>query len=206
MPYTALRVTDKGIVLFTQHARRLESAGPGALLALRQLAATGKPGVYAIWADDGGTLRIEARGGSRLHDGMPVRWQPSPLAMSSGAQAKAASPNLYDAVREPGIATLLTSSDGMQIHESCSAAVLGWDGDRLVCVPADTPRIWSTAETAVRENMPTRNVPLPVDDPSMPLVLVNAVKGVCTIDVPGRAPFPKAVVQQLEALFARLTE
>lgn len=206
MPYTTLRMTEKGIVLFALHARRLESAGPGALLALRQFAATRRPGTYAVWADDSGTLRVEARSGSRLHDGMPTRWLPSPMAMSSGVRAKTASPNPYDAVRAPGIATLLTSADGTQIYESCSTSVLGWNGERLVCVPADAPRISSTAEMAVRENMPTHSAPLRVDDMSMPLVLINAVKGVCTIDVPGRPMFPSTVVQQLKELFVCLTE
>ena len=206
MPYTTLRVTERGVVLFDLHARRLAAAGAAAQIALQRFAASATPGVYAIWAE-AREFRVEARPGSRLVDGMPVRFLPSPFAEPRGSWrgpfAKPASPCAYDALRTAGIATLLTSHDGAEIFESCSAAVLGWDGSRFLCVPRDRPRVESTAETAVREHLATLEMSLRADE-AIPLVLVNAVKGPCTVAVPGRAPVPDEVIQQLEALFSRL--
>jgi len=82
--------------------------------------------------------------------------------------------------------------------------VLGWDGERLVCVPADRPRVWSTAEAAVREHLPVSEVPIAVDS-AMPLLLVNAVRGSSAVDLPGRDAFPSRVRVEIECLFRRFT-
>ena len=207
MPYTLLRVAAGGVVLLDQHAQRLAGSDAGALGAVREdlarLARGSGAGVYAVWAGAGG-LRVERRGETQLADGMPARFIQSPFAHRAGTFPKPSPPCAYDECRVPGVEALLTSADGAEILESCRAAVLGWDGARLLCVPDDRPRVLSTAEAAVRENLPYRESPLPVDDP-MPLLLVNAVKGPCAVAVAGRRPFPAQAIREVEALFGGLS-
>ena len=124
--YTTLRVTEAGVVLYAAHRERL---GSDTQLAFDRFAATATPGVYAVSAE-GGVLDVVRRAGSRLFDGIPTRHLPSPLAPGRGALAKPAPPCPYDAVRTQGCATLLTDESGAEILESCSAAVLTWDGRR----------------------------------------------------------------------------
>lgn len=191
MPYTLLRVTEGGIVACDAHVSRLRGSRPFSRLC-RALAV----GVWAVWAD-GQDARFEARGESRLSDGMPVRLAVSPIAGTDGPIVKPAPPSPYDGVRVPGVATLLTTRDGAEILEACSAAVVGWDGDRFVHVPDDRPRVWSTAEATLRATLPFRSRPLrPAED--LPLVLVNAVRGTCAVDLPGRVPFPAEARRALE--------
>ncbi len=197
MAYTLLRVTGAGVALLAGHRRRL-AAEPGAdLAAFDDFARTAAPGVYAVTLHRGG-LHAEARPGSRLFDGVPVRFAPSPAAGSPGPFAKPAPPCLYDAVRVPGVATILTTADGYEILEACVAAVLGFDGRAFVAVPGDRPRVLSVAEDAVRATLPVREAPLLVAD-ALPLVLVNAVKGPCRAAFPGRPPFPDAAFAALAA-------
>jgi len=193
--YTLLRVTADGVVLRDLHAQRLAPEGGPALAAFARFAADAAPGVYAVRCS-GDDIAAEARAGSRLFDGIPVRVARSPFADRAGPFPKPAPPCAYDAVRADGVATLLTSADGAAILETCSSAVLGWDGERFLCVPGDRPRVWSTAEQAVRAHLPFG---------AAPLLLVNAVKGPCTVTAPGRAPFPEAAVRDIERLFVRLT-
>jgi hypothetical protein len=134
---------------------------------------------------------------------MPVRRLVSPFAARRGAFPKPGPPNAYDAVRLPGVATLLTSSDGSEIFESCVAAVLGWDGARFVCVPEDRPRVASVAEAAVRAALPWVRAPLRVAE-RLPLVLLNAVAGPCSVRT-GRPPVPADVMQLLKRLLQRST-
>jgi len=117
---------------------------------------------------------------------------------------KPSSPSPYDAVREEGVATLLTSPDGAEIYEACSTAVLGWDGGRIVCVPAGRPRVWSTAEHAVREHLAVVEAPI-LTASAAPLLLVNAVKGTSVIADRARAEYPPDVRAGIERLFASLT-
>lgn len=202
--YTLLRVTERGVVLLDYHLRRLGADQPGpSRKALLAFFASVRPGVWAVWVK-GGAVRAEARPGSRLAEGMPVRLLPSPLAPGSGLVAKPASPGSYDAVRAEGVATLLTSPDGCEIWEACSAAVLGWDGAHLVVPPLDRPRVWSTAEAAVREHLLAVEAALPAHSP-MPLLLLNAVKGTCLPDIPGRGRFPADIRDRIDRLLARLT-
>ncbi|MBN1962328.1 MAG: hypothetical protein JW841_15450 [Deltaproteobacteria bacterium] len=203
MPYTSLRLTERGIVLKDFHMRRLQAAGPNADAALEQLAKDKKPGCYSVWAEDK-VWRIEPRGESRLYDGMPIRYLPSPLLGKVGPCAKTASPNPYDAVRTLGIATLLTSANGEEIFESCSAAVIGWDGNQFICVPENNPHVWSTSEAAIRKYMPFISAPIKISD-TFPVILVNAIKGVCTITTTDRQDMPQKVIKQLEELFLDLT-
>ena len=206
MPYTLLLLTKAGIVLRDPHLRRLGLDAPGASRAreaFSRFAARASPGPWAVWHEDG-ALRTEPRPGTRLREGMPVRFRISPLAGGSGPVPKSAPPSAYDAVRMPGVSTLLTSSDGAEIYEACSAAVVGWDAERLVCAPFDRPRVQSTAEAAVREHLPFVEAPLLVAS-RMPLLLVNALKGPCEVHLPGRDAFPAQARGWIERLFLALT-
>ena len=202
MRYTTLRVTEAGIVLHDFHVERLAPEGPAGLAAFARFAREATPGVYGV-AVAGGELRAERRTGSSLVEGMPVRFALSPFAAQRGAFPKPGPPSAYDGVRLPGVATLLTSSDGSEIHESCVAAVLGWDGTHFVGVPEDRPRVASVAEAAVRATLPFVRSPLRTDD-RLPLVLLNAVAGPCTVGT-GRPPVPAAAVMLLTQVLQRST-
>ena len=206
--YTLLVVTGDGIVLHDYHRRRLDPGGDAAAVAafaaaFARFAREARPGVFAVRVGADGALRAESREGSRLREGMRARLLVSPLAGRQGTVPKPAAPSPYDAVRADGVATLLTSADGSEIYEACVAAVLGWDGERLVCVPGDRPRVWSTAEAAVREHLPVREAPLAVRART-PLLLVNAVRGTCEVALQGRDAFPAGVRAELERLFRSL--
>jgi hypothetical protein len=187
MRYTTLRVATAGVVLYDFHVERLAPEGPAGLAAFARFAREATPGIYGVAVVDG-ELRVERLTGSRLVAGMPVRQRVSPFAALRGAFPKPGPPNAYDTVRLAGVATLLTSSDGAEIYESCVAAVLGWDGTRFVCVPEDRPRVASLSEAAVRAVLPCVRAPLRTDD-RLPLILLNAVAGPCAVDT-GRPPVP----------------
>jgi hypothetical protein len=223
--YTRLRLTEDGIVLCAYHLRRLGLSEPEVAVAppgqgtvgdgradtvlpaldrFARFARTSRPGVWAVWVDAAGNVRAEPAGESALRDGLPVRSAPSPLVGIRGPVPKPASPSPYDAVRREGAATVLVSGDGREIYEACRAAVVGWDGERIVCVPPDRPRVWSTAESAVRDHLAVREAPLLVAADT-PLLLVNAVAGTCAVEVPGRMAFPTRARETIDDLFARLT-
>ncbi len=201
MSYTLLRIVPAGVVLWDCHLRRL-APDERAEGALRRFGREAEAGVWAVTLTPGHDLVAARRAGSRLGDGMSVRTRVSPFAGGAGRFPKPRPPCAYDAVRAPGIATLLTSSDGAEIYEACSAAVLGWDGTGLVCAPADRPRVRSVAEEAIRDHLRVREEPLLPG--RLPLLLVNAVVGTCSPATPGGA-FPGAARQEIEGLFARLT-
>jgi len=203
MSYTTLRITDAGVVLHSGHRERLAPAGHAALTAFDRFAASAAPGIYSLRAE-GDRLAITALAASRLIDGMPTRARVSPLTHLRGAQPKPASPCSYDTVRQEGVATLLTSSDGSEIYEACVAAVIGWDGARLVCVPSDRPRVASVTEAALRLGLPFVEAPLLVAD-TLPLALINAVKGVCEVELPNRAALPQDVLATMRSLLAATT-
>jgi hypothetical protein len=206
MRYTVLLKRDAGVVLLEYHRRRLlgdGGAGTGAPFA--RVARESPAGVWAVWVDDRGAVHSEPRVGTRLFEGMPVRSVPTPVPARAGRFPKEPpAPSAYEAVRTAGVATLLTSADGDEILEGCVAAVLAWDGRRIVVPPADRPRGWSTAEEAVREHLSVTEAPIRAAGP-WPLLLVNAVKGSCAVTVPGRAPFPPAVRAEIDRLFESLT-
>jgi hypothetical protein len=99
---------------------------------------------------------------------------------------------------------LLTSPDGAEIYEACSAAVVGWDGSRIICSPEDRPRVWSTAEMAIREHLPVQEAPIRLR--AMPLLLVNAVKGTCGLDPKVGGDFPAQARQTIEEVLCSLTK
>ncbi len=197
--YTVLRVAEGGRVpLFDAHVRRLGAASRG---ALRSFTHTAPPGVYrALWS--GVTLTTEPRPSSRLVEGMPTRFATSPFAQRRGRFAKPPPPSLYDSVRVPGTSTLLTSNDGRELYESCSASVLSWDGEELVLAPLDAPGVASLAEEAVVRALPHHRERLLVVDDA-PLLLINAVAGTCSIAVPGRRTFPPDVRARIDAVLNR---
>lgn len=202
MPYTLLRVTQAGVVLCDYHLRRLELETRASRDAFLRFADGASPGVWAVWAEEG-NLRAEPRPGSRLRDGAPVRTLPSPVLDRGAALPKPAPPGPYAAVRAAGVSTLLTSADGLEIFEASSAAVVGWDGDRILCPPRSRPRVWSTSEAAIRDHLPVKEEPLsPASDA---LLLVNAVKGTCSLDAPHGRAFPADVRRRIDELFAELT-
>ncbi len=206
LSYTLLLLTPDGVLLRDLHLRRLGLNAPGATRARQafsRFAARASPGPWAVWHEDG-ALRTEPRPGTRLREGMPVRLLPSPLVGRSGPIPKTAPPCVYDAVRMPGVATLLTSPDGVEIYEACSAAVVGWDTGRFVCAPSDRPRVQSTAQAAVREHLPVVEAPLLVAS-GIALLLINALKGPCAVHLPGREAFPREARSRIECLFRSLT-
>jgi hypothetical protein len=180
MSFTTLRVTAAGVVLFDQHARRLGSAA-----ALAAFARTATPGVYRVILE-GERLHATPREESRLRDDLALRLLPSPLPRSAGRIPKPGAPGIYDAVRLPGLATLLTSEDGRELWESCSAAVIAWDGIRLVSPPLDRPRVRSTAEDALDEAGLLTHAPVSTETQS--LLLINALGAV----IPAGSGFPVA--------------
>jgi hypothetical protein len=203
MGYTLLKATAAGIVLRDYHERRM-TRSPACRAAWRRAVAALTPGVWAVWTDGEGRWHTEPRDGSRLYDGIATRQLPSPLVPPAGVTSKPRPPCAYDAVRRIGTATLLTDPGGLEIYEACVAAVVGWNGHRIVAVPAGRPRVWSTAEWAVREHLAVREAPIEAGG-DLPLLLLNAVKGCCEISAPGRPPFPAAVRREIEQLFDSLT-
>ena len=192
MRYTLLTKDASGVLLQPWHARRLAPEGPRVLDAFARFCLDAQAGTWAVSAENGG-ISVEPRGPSRLSDGMPARWMVSPFSTEAGGWfPKPRAPSAYDGVRVAGISTLLTSEDGTEILESCSAAVLAWD-EGWVCVPSDRPRVHSVAEQAIRDSLDVREAPLHRDS-TLPLVLVNAVKGVCTLSVDGRGEVPPHAV------------
>lgn len=198
MSYTALRVTEEGVVLYEEHARRFAPAGERIAAQFQAFAASAKPGIYTLGVVDG-ALVATLRAASRLFDGMPVRFVVSPFASLRGRFPKPAPPNPYNDVRLDGVSTLLTSEDGREIYESCAAAIVGWDGRKLLLPPDDRPRVASVVENALRAGANVEEAPI-LRDSALPLALVNAVKGVCLVDVPGHPPFPVLARETIEVV------
>jgi hypothetical protein len=201
--YSVVRVVDSGVVLFEEHARRMERAGVDALAAYQRFAAQAKPGVYSLsWG--AGRLDVKVRTTVSLFEGMPARFVVSPVAYSTETLPKAPPPNAYSAVRREGVATLLTSADGTEILESCTAAVFSWDGESILLPPDDRPRLLSTAAAAIEARTSCRRLPLRVDA-TAPLGLVNAVCGPVAPNVAGRDPLPSEARRVVEAALTHST-
>lgn len=197
MIWTALRVTPSGVVLHDEHERRLAPAGPAFLRAFRKFAATATPGSWIVRAD-GDALQSE-RFTSSLSDDSPTRTLVSPYAELTGSFSKPSRPSAYHDLRQPGVVTLLTSGNGAELYETCAAALVGWDGSRLVLVPDRTPRVDSTSERFLRRNFDCVRAPLVAAD-SGPILAVNAVKGTCSLAT-SRRPFPDVVRRRIDDAF-----
>lgn len=197
--YTTLAVGPRGVYLRAAHEARLARGDRAVVAAFRAWCATATVGVWALRVR-GGQIEATARAASSLTDGLPASFVVSPFAGSGtpGPFAKPAPPSPYDAVRTPGEATLLTSADGARLWEGSVAALLAWDGHRLVAVPDDTPRVASLAEAHVAAELGVARGRLLVAH-DWPLLLINAVVLTCAPRVAGRAPFPINVRAALHA-------
>lgn len=199
MSYTVLRVIDSGVVLFAEHARRLSADKGKALEAFRAFAQSVAPGVYRVdWRD--GTLHHTLHEGEAPQANQPVRFVVSPFAGAVGLIPKPGPPNAYEAVRVPGVTTLLTSADGGELLESCSAALVGWNGEAFVLPPDDRPHVDSTSVRALRRLFPTVCAPL-LKEGWLPLFVMNAVRGPMALELPGHESIPYAVLKSLERVF-----
>lgn len=194
MIWTALRVVPAGVVFFDDHLRRLGPAGPAVAERFRAFARDASPGAFVLRAV-GDDLEVESFTSS-MRDDAPVRTCVSPFADRTGAFPKPARPSPYHSLRVPGTVTLLTSADGRELFETCTAALLGWDGARLVLVPRDRPRVDATSERFLARAFDCVRRPISSDGDE-PLVAINAVKGTCTLAT-GRAPFPVEVLTAIE--------
>jgi hypothetical protein len=197
--YTVLRVSGAGVLLRAHHARRFSAAGPQALQAFDAFCARATEGIWALRFEHG-ALRAEPRARSRLSPGIGVRYAPSPMVGRTGAFPKP--PGGYEAVRAPGVATLLTDPSGEELYEACSAAVIAWTGRGWIAPPPDRPRVASVAVAALEEaGLLSRGPILRADRP--PLLLLNAVVGACPLD-PNQIPPPppSEVARVAQALWA----
>lgn len=177
---TVLRVLPDGsIPLRRRHQERLGDQAWAAVA--EELVA---PGLYrVVW---NGAVSVHRLARSRLADGQPVRFCPSPI--QRGPVPKPVSPSAWDALRVDDVATLLTDPAGQQLYESCVAAVVAWNGSALVMTPNDTPRVASLAEAALGANEAMFREPLLVES-NWPLLLINAV-AVAEPSMPHRGRFP----------------
>jgi hypothetical protein len=188
MSYTVLRVTEGGVVLFDAHQSRFEVAGENAVQGFLLFAAEARPGIYSLtWR--GGVLDVVERATTSLFEGIPVRHAISPFAGSGQRLVKTPPPNPYQALRQAGTATLLTSATGDEIYESCTAAVIGWSGHRFVAPPQDRPCLDSTALRILDAAGALERGPI-LRESRACLALVNAVAGLVVPMAPGRDPFP----------------
>jgi len=81
MPYTLLRIVPGGVVLCGYHLRRLGlEPGTAAYRELARWAGESAPGVFAVRVE-GECVRAEARGESRLVEGIATRFAVSPAAV-----------------------------------------------------------------------------------------------------------------------------
>lgn len=195
MSYTTLRVIEQGIVLFEQHLRRI-APQPGVVRDRFLAFAKGAyPGVYSVRVIDA-DLFVEWRAASRLVDGLPIRYAPSPYADRVGAFPKPPPP-AYSPVRAEGVVTLLTLEDGT-LAEADNAAIVSVREGRVVLVPEASPRVDSGAEREIERSFDVVRAPIRVDGDD-PILLVNAVKLTCGVDAPGRREFPAEVRGRIEA-------
>ncbi len=203
MSWTVLRVAAEGVVLRGAHAQRFAAAPDAVREAFDRFCGGAVPGIYAL-REASGALYVEARPTPWLVEGMPVRLRASPVGALRGLLPKPASPSVYDTIRERGTCTLLTSLDGHELFEACTAALMSWDGTRVVFPPADRPRVASASEVVVRSALPFVERPLAVRSDA-PLVAVNAVSGAVPLVLEGRRPMPGAVLEAVAAAFRAAT-
>jgi hypothetical protein len=200
MSYTTLRVGPSGVYLYERHRRRLDE-GSVALESgvFERFASAALEGIYALEQTPEG-LRVSRRCSSRLHDGIELATAASPVVQLEGPQPKQGSPSPWDLVRKPGIEALLTNADGTEVYESSAASVLAWDGELLVAAPLNRPRVASLAERHFLDHRAHRRAPIFIES-RWPIILVNAVVGVCVPHLEGRDAFPEHVVRELRETF-----
>lgn len=192
MAYTTLRVVARGVVLYEAHRSRFTDGE--ARRAFERFCATAAEGCWSVRWDGGTGLQTIRLAGSSLREGLPVRLLPTPVPGSAQIE-KPPPEGPYTAVRQAGVATLLTWHG--ELCEESVSSLLSWDGHRLLCVPRGRPRVRSTSEDALRELLTERPLPAIADEP---LLLINAVKGTCGVVAPGRGPFPAELRGRLDAI------
>lgn len=195
---TVLRLDEsRSIPLRKRHHARLGPDGAAALEGFLEHVET--PGLFRVtW---NGRLSMTRLSASRLTEGIAVRFERSPFSTLDGAFPKPASPSAYDSLRLPALATLLTDSTGSEMYESCSAAIVAWNGKQLVLPPQDRPRVDSLAEQAVAASEPCLRAPIEAAS-SWPVLLINAAAS-CEPQWNGRDPFPRDVRARLAALLSK---
>jgi para-aminobenzoate synthetase/4-amino-4-deoxychorismate lyase len=203
-PYTVLRKTADGVPLRSLHRARF-AASEGAAHAFDEAVDALPEGLHALqYAEN--TVKVRTLAGSRLATVERVRFAPTPLPSTTGttgAIAKPAPPCVYDDFRSGPVLTLFFEGDGTLCEADC-AAIVGWDGERLVVPPDETPRVASVAEAAVLEAFSgrVRRGSL-LRDGAEALAFVNAA-GACTLPIDGRAPFPPALLAEIADALRRV--
>lgn len=194
MSFTTLRVCARGVIFFEEHAHRL---GPAYRSAFRRFAHNAAEGIYALRGVGGDELAVERRDGSRLlQPALEVKTAISPMLNHNAPFAKPPSPSPYDAVRSKTTVTLLTDAKGDEIYEACIAAVMAWDGDSLVLVPEDRPRVLSVAEAFVARNFSHRRAAIHAAG-DWGLLLINAAGELAPASVPNRRVFDPLLLEKL---------
>ncbi len=199
--YTVLRKTADGVPLRSLHRARF--SGSDELARAFDEAVDALPeGIHALqYAEN--TVKVRTLAGSRLATVERVQFAPTPLPGTTGTIAKPAPPCVYDDFRRGPVLTLFF--DGTEnLCEADCAAIVGWDGERLVVPPDETPRVASVAEAAVLEAFSgrVRRGPLRRDGAEA-LAFVNAA-GACTLPIDGRAPFPPALLAEIADVLRRV--
>jgi hypothetical protein len=127
---------------------------------------------------------------------MPVRYLPSPVHDRTGRFPKPAPPSPYDGVRLAGWCTALTDVSATELLESCTAALLAWDGKHLVVPPDQAPRVQSVAEEEVRATFGARSESLLLQG-EWPIAAINAVAGLSRPAFLGRGAFPDDLARRI---------
>jgi hypothetical protein len=201
---TSFIVNETGVVLYDYHLWRFKSEAPEVRQAFQKFCLQALPGIYRATVKEN-QIEIVSRSPSLLFDGMPVRYRVSPFwGKSTGWFPKPSSPCPYDEMRVSGVATFLTCSEGKEIWESCSASLVGWEKDCYILAPEKLPRVASVSEQAIRDNLLWREAIMGVEE-TIPLALINAVKGICVPHSARRGSFPAKAKAKIEDLFVRLT-
>ncbi len=195
MNYTVLRLTVDGVLLCKGHLQRLDAVDGARRASVAAWARSATPGIWALRLD-GEILTVHPRAASHLHEQIAGRTHPSPLGAMDMQIAKPPGPSVYDALRTPNVATVLTSPDGTHAWEACTAAVVSCRGGRIQFPPYGHPRVRSVTECAVRDALPVLDAPVQLYV-GTPLALLNAVVGVCALRLEGCTDLPKTVRQTL---------
>jgi hypothetical protein len=202
MSYTTLQVTHAGVPLAAAHLRRLAKGA----VEQRRLAPLfdrfvrdAVPAVYSL-RFNGQRIQASPPRQSALLYSLPTRRRVTPLPFDAGPVEKPAPPCAYDAVRSPGVLTLLTDPTDSELLEACVASLLAFDG-RVVCaVPLQRPRVISLAEHFFVNHFSVSRQVIAVDS-HWPLLAVNAAVGAVPVVSEGRDPFPPALQQEFQAAF-----
>ncbi len=182
MSYTLLRVAEAGVVLRAGHRARFAGCGAEVVGAFDDLSRLAKPGIYSLLSS-APTLVVRERPASTVHEGLAIRFLPSPIA-GAGALAKPAPPCAYDAVRGDAFCTFLTDASGGWVIEACRGIALAFIDGAFVRADSRHARVASVVEEWLAENgMGAVRLPTTFEGP---WAVANAVAGVVCIGNAGR--------------------